>query len=94
MPKRRIRHSNSHMNGYSHTWFETFLRSIPESQTDAEAAFLLRRLPSSQFPRVFDVCCGAGRHAVRLARAGYQVTGLDRDSDVLSGSAKFEPGTA
>ncbi len=80
------------MNAYSHTWFETFLHSIPESQSNAEAGFLMRRLPSPEFPRVLDICCGAGRHAVRLARAGYQVTGLDRDSEVLSGSATFEPG--
>ncbi|MCH7563507.1 MAG: class I SAM-dependent methyltransferase [Gemmatimonadetes bacterium] len=71
------------MNSYSQTWFETFLHSVPVSQSDEEVAFLLRSLPVSRFPRVLDVCCGAGRHAVRLARAGYRVTGLDRDSAVL-----------
>lgn len=71
------------MDGYTTTWFETFLNTIPEDQTDAEVAFLVRQLPVSLFPRVLDVCCGAGRHAVRLARAGYRVTGLDQNKDVL-----------
>lgn len=71
------------MNSPSPIWFETFLHTVPEDQTDAEVAFLVRQLPVSLFPRVFDVCCGAGRHAVRLARAGYRVTGLDQDSGVL-----------
>ncbi len=30
------------MNDYSSTWFETFLRSVPKSHSDAEAAFLVR----------------------------------------------------
>ena len=78
------------MNGYSRTWFETFLHSVPESRSDAEAAFLMHCLPVSRFPRVLDVCCGAGRHAVRLARAGYRVTGLDRDTVVLDTAETVE----
>ena len=79
------------MNRYSGTWFETFLHSIPENQSDEEVAFLVRSLPVSRFTRVLDVCCGAGRHAVRLARAGYRVTGLDRDSAVLGTAETVEP---
>ena len=40
---------------------------------------------------MLDVCCGTGRHAVRLAKAGYRVTGLDRDSAVLSTAETVEP---
>ena len=34
--------------------------------------------------RVLDVACGTGRHAVRLARAGYQVTGIDISTESLA----------
>jgi 2-polyprenyl-3-methyl-5-hydroxy-6-metoxy-1,4-benzoquinol methylase len=28
--------------------------------------------------RILDLCCGAGRHALELARRGFAVTGVDR----------------
>src|SRR5919204_2306917 len=34
--------------------------------------------------RVLDVGCGQGTQALRLARAGYQVTGLDPSDDLLA----------
>lgn len=34
--------------------------------------------------RVLDLCCGPGRHAVPLARAGLQVTGVDLSGTLLS----------
>ena len=33
--------------------------------------------------RILDLCCGQGRHAVPLARAGYRVAGLDRSVYLL-----------
>lgn len=33
--------------------------------------------------RVLDVACGAGRHSLLLASAGFDVTGIDRDAAVL-----------
>ena len=79
------------MDSYSSLWFDTFLQTVPEDQTDAEVAFLVRQLPVSLFPRVLDVCCGAGRHAVRLARAGYRVTGLDQNSGVIDRAETVDP---
>lgn len=70
-------------NAFSRTWFATFLETIPASQTDAEVAFLMRQLPLESFPRVLDVCCGSGRHANRLAAAGYDVVGVERDEAAL-----------
>ncbi|MCB0125992.1 MAG: class I SAM-dependent methyltransferase [Caldilineaceae bacterium] len=34
--------------------------------------------------RILDVGCGTGRHAVELARRGYQVTGLDFSAGMLA----------
>ncbi len=48
------------------------------------AAWLLESadlLPPSG--RVLDVACGRGRHALLLAAAGFDVTGLDRDRETL-----------
>src|SRR5256885_1368667 len=34
--------------------------------------------------RILDVACGAGRHAIELAKRGYRVTGLDLSSPLLA----------
>ena len=43
---------------------------------------------------MLDLCCGTGRHAVPLARAGLEVTGLDMSEEylALAGSAAREAG--
>ena len=47
-------------------------------RTETEVAYLAGVLArASPGPRVVDLGCGVGRHAVRLAARGYQVTGLD-----------------
>jgi SAM-dependent methyltransferase len=33
--------------------------------------------------RVLDICCGTGEHATRMARLGYEVTGVDQSQDML-----------
>jgi len=37
---------------------------------------------------VLDVCCGAGRHSVELARRGYDVTGIDLSRYLISEAKK------
>ena len=32
---------------------------------------------------VLDLCCGTGEHAIRMARLGYEVTGVDQSQDML-----------
>lgn len=46
-----------------------------------QALRLLEPRPES---RVLDLCCGQGRHAVELARLGFQVTGLDLSTERLA----------
>lgn len=68
-------------------WYERYFTADYWAYADAEytaqrtaaeveylAAVLDRYAPG---PRVLDLGCGTGRHAVALARRGYQVTGLD-----------------
>lgn len=49
-----------------------------EERTDTEVSYLLQMLETiSPGRRIFDVGCGTGRRAVRLARAGFEVTALE-----------------
>ena len=43
---------------------------------------------SRQSPRILDVACGWGRHAIELARRGYTVTGVDLSSIMLDEAKK------
>lgn len=72
-------------NEYSQLWQSTFARTIPGEQTDREVAFLERWLPRGD---VLDVCCGFGRHALRLQAHGYRVVGLERDPRVAAAAAR------
>lgn len=33
--------------------------------------------------RILDICCGTGEHAIRMAQAGYTVTGIDASQEML-----------
>jgi SAM-dependent methyltransferase len=71
-------------NAYSSQWFRLFMASPAEESTETDVAFLARHLPLPRYRRVLDLCCGYGRHALGLARQGYQVTGLDRDEEAIA----------
>jgi SAM-dependent methyltransferase len=80
-------------NEFSNDWYAIFLDPISPEQTEAELAFLERQLPASRFPRLLDVCCGPGRHALALAARGYQVLGVDANAEAVSrASASAPPG--
>jgi len=46
-------------------------------QTAGEVEFVTRALDLPPGSPVLDLCCGWGRHTVRLAQRGYRMTGLD-----------------
>jgi SAM-dependent methyltransferase len=61
---------------------DLFLKVITrrEERTDAEVdalSSLFAELDVRSDARVLDLCCGYGRHTVRLATKGYHVTGVD-----------------
>jgi SAM-dependent methyltransferase len=78
-------------NAYSPSWHETFSANVPEETTRRELEFLRRALPQPEFRDVLDVCCGYGRHARGLARAGYRVTGVERDAAVVAEAERRAP---
>lgn len=48
-----------------------------------EVLDLIRSLSPSQYPRVLDLGCGLGRHAIAFALAGFSVTATDSSSEAI-----------
>jgi SAM-dependent methyltransferase len=81
-------------NEYSARWFDAFLDPMPPEWTAGEVAGVVARLPLPRFRRVLDICCGSGRHARPLVEAGYDVTGVDRDTDAIERARRDLPGSS
>jgi SAM-dependent methyltransferase len=58
---------------------------------ETEIALLRRHLDLRPGQQVLDVGCGTGWFTRRLAQAGYTVTGLDIDTDMLAVAREKEP---
>jgi len=71
-------------------WWETFFGSDylkqyeddPE-RTASEVDAVEKVLHLAKGARILDLACGAGRHAIELARRGYRVTGFDLSEELL-----------
>jgi SAM-dependent methyltransferase len=79
-------------------WFDTPEYDLVYSRRDDDDARRLLKLvlKVTQLPagrRVLDMACGRGRHSIQLARAGYDVTGIDlspRAVDIARGRTAAE----
>ncbi len=67
-------------------WYVDFFREgfyqrawAPErfQRAEHEVDFVVQALGLAAGTSVLDLCCGEGRHAIELARRGYEMTGLD-----------------
>lgn len=56
--------------------------------TEMEAGFIVEELQLSPGAAILDIGCGTGRHAIELARRGYQVTGVDISAGMLDQAGK------
>jgi SAM-dependent methyltransferase len=72
---------------FSELYLRMFETVLTPERTAQEVAGVIAMLDLWPGARILDLCCGQGRHAVPLARAGYHVTGLDR-SPYLLGQAQ------
>lgn len=61
-----------------------YLQNVFTRNTTAEVDFLLDVLLLAPGARIVDIGCGAGRHAVELARRGFDVTGVDISAGMLA----------
>lgn len=57
--------------------------AVPSAATEADVAFIIRHAGLQPSAAILDVPCGAGRHALALARAGFHVSGFDRSEPAL-----------
>lgn len=74
-------------------WWQTFFDEqylklysavLPAERAEREVRSLLSLLNLPTGAKVLDLCCGQGRHSVRLAQAGLRVTGLDLSPHLLA----------
>jgi SAM-dependent methyltransferase len=62
---------------------EMWRQAVPDSQTQAEAEFLVKELAQPSGAKIADVPCGHGRLSLALAELGLAVTGVDFSHDAL-----------
>ncbi len=71
---------------FERDWYDYFAKGGPSYPDDdgeyarvaeAEVEFIEQALGLTEPSDVLDLCCGPGRHSVRLARRGHRVTGVD-----------------
>jgi cyclopropane fatty-acyl-phospholipid synthase-like methyltransferase len=74
-------------------WYENFFTApvnrfwelmVPPEAIAADLGFVTRHIAIAPPARLLDVPCGAGRHALALALAGYDVTGVDLSADAVA----------
>ncbi len=68
---------------FSDVVVDMWVQAVPEEHTRAETDFIQKMLHVSPPAKVLDAPCGAGRHALVLAAAGYRMTGVDISADFL-----------
>jgi 2-polyprenyl-3-methyl-5-hydroxy-6-metoxy-1,4-benzoquinol methylase len=73
-------------------WYRSFFTAavnlfwetmVPDAATAADIAFVRRHVAPPP-AHLLDVPCGAGRHTLALARAGYRVTAIDLSEEAIS----------
>jgi len=68
---------------FSGLFVELWLKFPTPEMTRAEADLIEKELDLPPGSKLLDIPCGGGRHAVELARRGYQVTGVDISPEFL-----------
>ncbi len=66
------------------TYHRSQLSKVEDSSSSTPSPFLVKHAQHIPQGRVLDLACGAGRHAIHLAKQGYEVVGLDRNSEALA----------
>jgi len=78
-------------------WYEDLFKNYAEAYdrepftqgTTGEVDFIEKEVKRDKTTRVLDIGCGTGRHALELARRGYQVVGVDLSEAQLARARKI-----
>jgi 2-polyprenyl-3-methyl-5-hydroxy-6-metoxy-1,4-benzoquinol methylase len=60
------------------------IKNISLAGTEQEINFITKVLKLPDQASILDLYCGYGRHAIELAKLGFQVTGIDATADFLN----------
>jgi len=63
---------------------KTYENEVFTQGTVGEVDFIEKEIKEDKKCRILDVGCGTGRHALELAKRGYQVTGVDLSENMLN----------
>ncbi|WP_158438273.1 class I SAM-dependent methyltransferase [Natranaerobius thermophilus] len=73
---------------YVKYYLEMMDEKYPESQTEREANFIEGAINLFYGDKLLDLCSGSGRHAISMAKRGYQVMGLDLSNGLVEASKR------
>lgn len=83
------------MSNWFESWFDTpYYHLLYKNRDDDEARKfvqeLVQKLDIRKDAYILDLCCGKGRHAIRLNELGYKVHGIDLSSKSIEHAKSFE----
>ncbi len=70
------------------TYHRSKISRVGERPSNGPSPFFMRFGEQIPLGRVLDLACGSGRHAIHLAKRGYEVVGIDRNHEALAGLSK------
>jgi len=79
---------NWYKDWFSNKFYLELYKHRDEEEAKNFINLIQRKIPLKTGSRVLDVCCGAGRHSLELAKRGYEVTGFDLSKFLITEAKK------
>lgn len=80
-------HTDWPITFFDEDYLKIYRPQLTEERTEIETDFIARALDLPHGATVLDLACGFGRHAIGMAKRGYQVTGVDFNPRYLEDAA-------
>lgn len=82
------KHSNWFKKWFSNKLYLKIYRHRDEADAKHLIDLIQRTIPTYSREKILDLACGAGRHSIELARRGFDVTGIDLSSYLITEAKK------